>query len=212
VCVPLGGPYLGSLSVGCGVIETRIAHYRSKGYGADMIKEYLRREGAKQVSRSTINFVLNMRRSPEKKRRFKLKKHRKRYELVIPGLRLQLDVKYTPMKVEGRTAFVYVAVDECTRWRFAYSYLDLNAHWTLDFLDRLKKANPFPISTIQTDNGPEFTYKLMGNGSGSHPMDEWCDKYSIRHRLIPPGVKELNGKVERSHRIDADYFYGRAPT
>ena len=195
-----------------GVIETRIAHYRRKGYGADMIKEYLRREGAKQVSRSTINHVLNMRRSPEKKRRFKLKKHRKRYELVIPGQRLQLDVKYTPMKVEGRTAFVYVAVDECTRWRFAYSYLELNAHWTIDFLDRLKKACPFPISTIQTDNGPEFTYKLMGNGSGSHPMDEWCDKYGIRHRLIPPGVKELNGKVERSHRIDADYFYGRAPT
>jgi hypothetical protein len=42
---------------------------------------------------------------PKKKRRVRLKKHRKRYELVIPGQRLQLDVKYTPMKVEGKTAF-----------------------------------------------------------------------------------------------------------
>ena len=195
-----------------GVIETRIAHYRRKGYGADMIKEYLRREGSKQVSRSTINHVLNKRRLPEKKRKFRLKKHRKRYELVIPGQRLQLDVKYTPMKVAGKTAYVYVAIDECTRWRFAYSYLELNAHWTVDFLDRLKHACPFPISTIQTDNGQEFTYRLLGNGTDSHPMADWCAKHDIRHRLIPPGVKELNGKVERSHRIDADYFYGRAPT
>lgn len=195
-----------------GVIETRIAHYRHKGYGADMIKEYLRREGTKPVSRTTINHVLNKRQPPEKKRRIRLKKHRKRYELVIPGQRLQMDVKYSPMKVEGKTAYIYVAIDECTRWRFAYSYPELNAHWTIDFLDRLKLACPFPISTIQTDNGPEFTYKLMGNGQASHPMDDWCSKQEITHRLIPPGVKELNGKVERSHRIDADYFYGRAPT
>ena len=52
----------------------------------------------------------------------------------------------------------------------------------------------------------------MGNGNGIHPMDTWCDARGIRHQLIPPGVKELNGKVERSHRIDADYFYGKAPT
>lgn len=195
-----------------GVIETRIAYYRRKGYGADMIQEYLRREGRPGVSRSTINHVLNKRRPPERKRRVRLKKHRKRYELVIPGQRLQMDVKYTPMKVEGKTAFVYVAIDECTRWRFAYSYSELNAHWTIDFLDRLKRACPFPIATIQTDNGPEFTYKLMGNGQGKHPMEEWCSQHGINHRLIPPGVKELNGKVERSHRIDADYFYGRAPT
>ena len=195
-----------------GVIETRIAHYRRKGYGADMNKEYLRREGSQQVSRATINHVINKRQSSERKRRFRLKKHRKSYELVIPGQRLQLDVKYPPMKVAGKTAFVYVAVDECTRWRFAYSYFELNTHWTVDFLDRLKHACPFPMSTIQTDNGQEFTCRLLGNSRDSHPIADWCAKHDIRHRLIPPRVKELNGKVERSHRIDADYFYGRVPT
>jgi hypothetical protein len=43
-------------------------------------------------------------------------------------------------------------------------------------------------------------------------MDAWRKAHVVRHRCIPSGVKELNGKVERSHRIDADYFYGRAPT
>lgn len=43
-----------------------------------------------------------------------------------------------------------------------------------------------------------------------HPLDVWCEEEGIEHRCIPPGVKELNGKVERSHRIDEQYFYWRA--
>jgi transposase InsO family protein len=194
-----------------GYIETRIAFYHRKGYGADMIKEYVRREGLRAVSRSTINHVINKRRPPLKRRRYRLKKHRRRYELAIPGQRLQVDVKYSPMQVGGKTVYIYVAVDECTRWRFAYAYEELNEVWTVDFLDRLKKACPFPIATIQTDNGWEFTYALHPNPS-EHQMDVWCKANGIKHRLIPPGVKELNGKVERSHRVDADYFYGRAPS
>jgi len=195
-----------------GYVETRIAFYHRKGYGADMIKEFLRREGLKAASRSTINHVLNDRRPAIKKRRFKLKKHRRRYELVIPGQRLQLDVKYSPMPVGGKTVFVYVAIDECTRWRFAWAYDELNETSTVDFLDRLLVACPFPIRIIQTDNGWEFTFALNQHETREHWMDTWCNAHDIRHRLIPPGVKELNGKVERSHRIDADYFYGRAPT
>lgn len=195
-----------------GYVETRIGFYHRKGYGADMIKEFLRREGLKAASRSTINHVLNNRAPSVKKKRHKLKKHRRRYELVIPGQRLQIDVKYSPMPVGGKTVYVYVAVDECTRWRFSRAYEELNEHWTIDFLERLKAACPFPIWCIQTDNGWEFTFALHPYEAREHAMDTWCKENGIRHRLIPPGVKELNGKVERSHRIDADYFYGRAPT
>jgi transposase InsO family protein len=124
-----------------------------------------------------------------------------------------MDVKYSPMPVAGQTVYVYVAIDECTRWRYARAFPELNAHWTMEFLKELKQKFPFPIHTIQTDNGHEFTYKLLGKGTNcEHPMGRWCEENHIVHRLIPPGVKELNGKVERSHRIDADYFYGVAPT
>ncbi|MFP5384856.1 MAG: integrase core domain-containing protein, partial [Bacteriovoracia bacterium] len=76
----------------------------------------------------------------------------------------------------------------------------------------LKEACPFPIACIQTDNGFEFTHKLNPQmpKDYEHPMDEWCRRNGIIHRLIPPGVKELNGKVERSHRIDEQYFYWKA--
>jgi transposase InsO family protein len=192
--------------------EHRIRYYQRRQDGARMVEALMAREG-KKVSKTTICHVFNKRQKPKKKKKKNLNPHRKRYELVIPGQRLQMDVKYVPEFVEGRRAYSYVAVDECTRWRFAYSYLNLEERSTCDFLEKLKQECPFPIHTIQTDNGFEFTSKYHPtNPDREHPMDTWCNQNRIIHRLIPPGAKELNGKVERSHRIDEQYFYYRAPT
>lgn len=195
----------------CKKKEKAIRWYARRGYGARMIKAMLSREGT-EVSKSTICHVLNNRNKPIKKRKNKLKKHRKRYELAIPGQRLQMDVKYAPQPVAGKQAYVYVAVDECTRWRFAKAYPELNEQMTIDFLDELRMKVPFNVQCIQTDNGPEFTFNRIPGNQREHHMDTWCRKYDIRHRLIPPGEKELNGKVERSHRIDEQYFYWKADT
>ena len=56
---------------------------------------------------------------------------------------------------------------------------------------------PFRVEQIQTNNGLEF-------GSQFH----WTvlDR-GIRHVYIKPATPRLNGKVERSHRIDAEEFY-----
>lgn len=192
--------------------EARVRSLHKVGYGARMLEALLKREG-KGLSRSTICHILNRRKKVTRTRRQRLKAHRRRYELPIPGQRLQLDVKYVPEPVEGFRAFNYVAVDECTRWRFSWAYLDLNPESTIDFLKRLEAACPFPMHVIQTDNGFEFTYRLVPTAKHvEHPMDTWCKARNIRHRLIPPGEKELNGKVERSHRIDEQYFYWQAPT
>ncbi|MCM0604915.1 MAG: transposase family protein [Xanthomonadaceae bacterium] len=121
-------------------------------------------------------------------------------------------MKYVPERVDGERVYTYVAVDECTRWRYTRAYYELNPASTVDFLFRLQEEAPFPLHTLQTDNGFEFTYKLTPHSHVTHPMNEWCHRYGIKHRLIPPGEKELNGKVERSHRIDEQYFYWQAPT
>lgn len=192
-------------------LESKILYFRKKGFGPEMIQQFLLRDGERRLSLSTIHHVICRRKPAVKKRVFKLKKHRKRYELPVPGQRVQMDVKYSPMLVGGERVYIYVAIDESTRLRFAKAYRSVNAHWTIEFLSEMKRNFCFPIHTIQTDNGHEFTYKLL-NGSEDHPMANWCKEQNIKHRLIPPGVKELNGKVERSHRIDADYFYGNAPT
>lgn len=193
-------------------IEAKILDLKELGHGALMIHGILHRQKIK-LSVTTISHILNERKEVTPFERKRLNPHNKRYELPIPGQRLQMDVKYVPHKVEGKKAYTYVAVDECTRWRFVYTFDCLDHGNTVRFLEMLKEACPFPIVCIQTDNGFEFTMKLNPHmpKEYEHPMDTWCRENEIIHRLIPPGVKELNGKVERSHRIDDQYFYWRAP-
>ena len=192
-------------------LEDKILDLKILSHGALMIHGVLLRENIK-ISVQTISYILNERKEVPRKERKRLNPHNKRYELPIPGQRLQMDVKYVPHKVEGKKAYTYVAVDECTRWRFVYTFDSLDQGTTVKFLDMLKEACPFPITCIQTDNGFEFTYRLTPHMKEYvHMMDEWCLGHNIIHRCIPPGVKELNGKVERSHRIDEQYFYWKAP-
>jgi transposase InsO family protein len=193
-------------------VEAKIFDLKILSHGSLMIQGILKREKIK-ISVPTISHILNERKEVSAIERKRLNPHNKRYELPIPGQRLQMDVKYVPNKVEGKRVYTYVAVDECTRWRFAYTFDWLDHGKTVEFLEMLKEACPFPIVCIQTDNGFEFTMRLNPNmpKDYEHPMDTWCRENNIVHRLIPPGVKELNGKVERSHRIDDQYFYWKAP-
>ena len=131
--------------------------------------------------------------------------------MPIPGQRLQMDVKYFPGRVNGKKAYVYVAIDECTRWRYSKAYETINGLLTADFMSEVKENAPFPINCVQTDNGQEFTFRFL-NTEKVHPLDLWCEENGVKHQCIPPGIKELNGKVERSHRLDDQYFYWRANT
>lgn len=192
-------------------LERRILRLGFLGNGSQQIEMQLHRQGV-SVSRSTIQLVLRRRqmKNPLKPKWKKKKSHRKRYEVPIPGWRVQVDVKYGPRIFGSPGNFVYVAIDECTRWRFARAYSTLNQFMTVQFLEELKQKAPFSIRCLQSDNGQEFSFKLFGNGCGEHKMAQWCKKNGIIHRLIPPGEKELNGKVERSHRIDKENFYWKA--
>jgi transposase InsO family protein len=65
-----------------------------------------------------------------------------------------------------------------------------------DSSSRLEKL-PFAVEVIQTDNGAEF-----GSQFHYHVVD-----HGIGHVYIKPATPRLNGKVERSHRIDQEEFY-----
>jgi transposase InsO family protein len=56
---------------------------------------------------------------------------------------------------------------------------------------------PFKVEVIQTDNGSEFQGSFH-----YHVLDK-----GIGHVYIKPATPRLNGKVERSHRIDNEEFY-----
>lgn len=59
------------------------------------------------------------------------------------------------------------------------------------------KRLPFKILAVQTDNGPEFQTNFHCH----------LKEVGVKHIYIKPRTPRLNGKVERSHRIDSQEFY-----
>ena len=79
-------------------------------------------------------------------------------------------------------------------------------------MKNLLKVCPFQIKRLQTDNGTEYTYKFYKRYADIekvHPLENFCEKNGIVQKLIPPGIKELQGLVERSHRQDDQELFSR---
>jgi transposase InsO family protein len=150
----------------------------------------------------------------EKPKPKKTPKQARRYpEVLMPGEKVQVDVKEVPYNClrgdairNNRHYYQWTAIDECTRLRFVYAFEEHNPENSVRFLSMLLKAFPFKIQTIQTDNGIEFTYKFISD-TVICPFDKALQKLHIKHKLIPPRTPWHNGKVERSHRNDQRYFY-----
>jgi transposase len=136
----------------------------------------------------------------------------KPYEpILVPGERIQVDVKYVPKRclvgsLAGKNAYQYTAIDECTRWRFAAIYDELSAWNSMHFVKELRKRFPFEIACIQTDNGSEFTSRLQGAKYLS-AFETYLADEGIEHKYIKVATPRHNGKVERSHRSDQERFY-----
>ena len=126
-----------------------------------------------------------------------------------PGMKWQMDVKFVPRAcyVGGTDDrfFQYTMIDEATRERFIYPYLEQSNYSTVDFINRAIKYFGYKPDIIQTDNGTEFTY--FKKATRMHNMDILCNELLIVHKLIRPRTPWHNGKVERSHRNDQERFY-----
>ncbi len=142
------------------------------------------------------------------------RKHERRYpELLVPGEKIQIDVKEVPcnclkgkIKRDDKHLYQWTAIDECTRIRFIYGFEEHTPENTVKFFKMLQMMFPFKIQTIQTDNGTEFTYKYISE-TEKCMFDKVLESAGIEHKLIPPRTPWHNGKVERSHRNDQRYFY-----
>jgi len=195
------------------VVDKIIFLRKKTNYGPERLQFHLELEYNIHLPKSTIGHILKRENLISPKRLKHRKKHLKRYQMPNPGDLVQMDVKYLPYRIKGQQHYQYTALDDCTRWRFAKIYHELSVNNTHAFAGELIKAAPFKIKAIQTDNGVEFTYKFVSDTKcidklpKKHPLDILCEKHHIYHRLIPPGQWEVNGKVERSHRIDEEEFY-----
>lgn len=197
-----------------GVWERRILMIRdAKPFeGCERIAHAIQDVYKKKYSASGINKVLNRNRRISKKRQKSLtKQHLKRYRRPLPGY-LQMDFKYVPYRISGRQYYQLSCVDHHSSWRMIRIYPNKDLIAVESFLRELEVECPFAITQIQTDNDLAFTLKFwrlrMGfDPSFPHPMAEWCQENEVEHKLIPVGEKELNGKVENTHKQDDREFY-----
>ncbi len=121
--------------------------------------------------------------------------------IVLFALRagqVQIDVKFIePLKGSRKKHYQFTAIDDCTRLRVLRIYDRLGQKTAIQFVDYVLEKLPFHVLRIQTDNGSEFQAQFHW-----HVLDR-----GIEHVYIKPATPRLNGKVERSHRIDAEEFY-----
>ena len=144
-------------------------------------------------------------RLPASQRYKRLDKRWQRYEKQLPGHQVQIDVKFVePLKTAARPAagrrtkyYQFTAIDDCTRLRVLRIYPRCDQKTAIQFVDYVLERLPFSVQVVQTDNGAEFQSAFH-----YHVLDK-----GVGHRYIKPRTPRLNGKVERSHRIDAEEFY-----
>ena len=141
----------------------------------------------------------------------------KPYEkMSYPGQRGQVDVKYVPMSCLTKEAaidggfFQYTFIDEYSRFRYLEAFKEHSTYSSSEFIRHVVNKFPYVIECIQTDNGSEFTNRLSPSSTGKPTLFEVTLKeLGITHKLIKPYAPRHNGKVERSHRKDNEYFYAK---
>lgn len=194
---PLHSPQATQAEVVAKIIYLRQNYH----FGAYRIKVYLERYHDIKLSKSGIWRILkrlNMNLLPSSQRYKKHVDRWKRYEKPQPGHRIQVDVKFLERIKDTRQRYYqFTAIDDCTRLRVLRIYDKNNQLSAIKFIDYVLSRLPFHAEVIQTDNGSEFQAQFHW-----HILDK-----GIKHVYIRPRTPRLNGKVERSHRIDQEEFY-----
>lgn len=170
-------------------------------FGPGKIADYLKRFHAIAIARSSVHRILHrhgLHRLPANQKHHPHRKRWQRYEKPRPGHRLQLDVKFLE-RIPGTSKRLYqfTAIDDCTRIRVLKVYDACNQRTAIRFIDEVRQRLPFRIHVVQTDNGAEFQSQFHWH----------LEAQDIRHVYIRPRTPHLNGKVERSHRVDDQEFY-----
>lgn len=132
------------------------------------------------------------------------KEKAKLFKAYEPGY-LHFDVTYMP-KFNKVGSYLYVAIDRATRTMYYKVFDHKTAENTDLFFDECMDFFPFEITHILTDNGFEFTNRLIRSKTGqlcTKPslLDIKCETHNIEHRCTKPSSPQTNGMVERVNGI-----------
>lgn len=170
-------------------------------WALDEITEALRPSEPEKI-RSAVyrTFVREgVNRVPEKE-----KEKAKKFKEYDPGF-LHIDVTYLP-KIDGVKYYLFVAIDRATRTLYYKVYDAKTSPNAEEFMLECLDFFPFGITHVLTDNGLEFTNRLLKNRKGEYctkpsKLDVLCEKNNIDHRCTKPFTPKTNGMVEKANDI-----------
>ena len=134
----------------------------------------------------------------------KEKEKSNKFKEYDPGY-LHIDVTYMP-KINGKKYYLFVAIDRATRTLYYKLYDAKSSANAESFMEECIEYFPFNITHVLTDNGLEFTNRLLKSKKGNYcdkpsKLDIVCDKNNIDHRCTKPFTPKTNGMVEKANDI-----------
>lgn len=182
-------------------------HMRNQDTGLVTFWIKLRKRGYNH-SVSVLYRVMKRLNLIQNKPKKKTKKPKPYIQMTYPGERIQIDIKHVPSKCLSGDfkLYQYTALDEYSRVRHLQIYDEKSTYISVIFMKEVIKNFNFKIITVRTDNGLEFTNRLISEDKPTL-FEQFLHKLNINHVLIKPYTPKHNGKVERSHRKDNERFY-----
>lgn len=116
--------------------------------------------------------------------------------MSYPGQRVQIDVKFVPIfcivgQEEPTQWYQYTFIDEYTRFRYLEAFPEHSTYSSALFIQHCVKRFPYAIECVQTDNGSEFTNRLVGTKNPKPTLfEKTLEQLNIRHKLIHQDTME----------------------
>jgi transposase len=178
--------------------------FEEEGFGLRSIVHQLLKEGVNISHMTAYRYLVRRGRIiPHHCRRRKIAKL---HVCDFPGEEVQLDVMHiNPLPGTedqlGRKRlgfhYQYTLVDDCSRTQYARLFPNLSQDNSCLFLEEIIDKSPFPLNRVRMDNGAENQSKVRS----------FLEKRHISYVYNQPSRPDMNGKVERTHRIDTEEFY-----
>jgi transposase InsO family protein len=132
-------------------------------------------------------------------------KSKKKFKDYEPGF-LHIDI--TEIAIETGKLYLFVSIDRATKYVYVEIHPRMTGDIACEFLKNVIADCPFKITKILTDNGAQFTHRLLLEHlrpKTMHKFDVLCAEHGIEHRLTKFRYPWTNGQVEVTNRVLKSY-------